>query len=105
LNVIERYDDTQLVFYCDPPYVSETRTTIDYRSEMTDSDHVTLSECLHSIKGMALISGYDSPLYQELYAGWKMVSIEARTVNNVRRRECLWLNESAQKNAAQRTLF
>ena len=105
LDILGAYDTDQTLFYCDPPYVSSERVHEDYPNEMTDSDHIALSECLHSIKGMALISGYDSPLYQELYAGWKMVSIEARTVNNVRRRECLWINEAAQRNTAQKRLF
>jgi DNA adenine methylase len=96
LNVINRFDDIDTLFYCDPPYVADTRTSIDYPLEMTDADHTALSEVLHSIKGMALISGYDSELYQHLYADWKMVSTESRTVNNVRRMECLWISPKAQ---------
>jgi DNA adenine methylase len=105
LNVIARYDDEQTLVYCDPPYVTETRTTVDYPLEMTDADHIALSETLHSIKGMGLISGYDSALYRELYKDWRMVSVESRTVNNVRRRECLWLSPNAQANALQPRLF
>jgi DNA adenine methylase len=105
LSVINRFDDSDTLFYCDPPYVSETRTAIDYPLEMTDKDHETLADCLHSIKGMALISGYDSPLYQRLYADWKMVTMEARTVNNVKRTECLWISPTAQSRQSQKRLF
>ena len=105
LNIIERFDDPETVFYCDPPYVTETRTAIDYPLEMTDSDHIALSEALHSIKGMALISGYDSALYRDLYRDWACVTKKARTVNNVVRVEHLWINERAQAKQAQRRLF
>jgi DNA adenine methylase len=106
IQAILLYDDPKTLFYCDPPYTSETRSgNREYKNEMTDADHIALSEVLRSIKGMALISGYDSPLYQELYADWHMTSIESRTVNNVKRRECLWISPNAEKNTAQRRLF
>lgn len=105
LSVIDRFDHESALFFIDPPYVAETRTDVDYVHEMTDADHIALSDALHSIKGMALISGYDSTLYRELYADWKMVTKEARTVNNVKRTECLWINQAAQRNAIQKTLF
>lgn len=105
LNVIGRFDSKDTLLFVDPPYLAETRTDKDYIHEMTDVDHIVLSDALHSIKGMALISGYDSALYRELYADWKMVTKEARTVNNVKRTECLWINPSAQRNAIQKTLF
>jgi len=105
LSVIQRWDSDVTLFYNDPPYVTDVRTTVDYPLEMTDTDHIALSKVLHSIKGMALISGYDSPLYRELYADWKVVTKEARTVNNVRRMEHLWISPRVQENAIQRTLF
>jgi DNA adenine methylase len=95
LEVIQRWDSPVTLFYCDPPYVSDTRTTQDYPDEMTDADHIALSEALHSIQGMAVISGYDSALYQRLYADWKHVTMEARTVNNVKRMESLWISPRA----------
>jgi DNA adenine methylase len=105
LNVIKRFDDYQTLFYCDPPYVMDTRTSIDYPLEMTDKDHEALAASLHSIQGMALISGYSSKLYDHLYADWHKVMIESRTVNNVKRVECLWLNPAAQSRQAQKRLF
>jgi DNA adenine methylase len=106
LNVIMRFDAVTTLIYIDPPYVADTRTGLrDYKTEMSDEDHIALSDTLHNIQGMALISGYDSALYQRLYADWKMVSIESRTVNNVKRRECLWINEAAQRQHPQRRLF
>ena len=105
LEILESYDTPETVFYCDPPYVASTRENEDYPNEMTDADHIALSEALHSIKGMALISGYDSALYRELYADWQCVTKEARTVNNVKRVEHLWINKAAQARQAQKRLF
>ena len=104
--VINRFDKPTALFYCDPPYVLDTRTTRSiYQSEMTDEDHETLSEYLHGIQGMALISGYNGPLYQRLYADWKMVTTKAFATQRIARTECLWINENALKRQSQKCLF
>lgn len=105
LNTIVRFDAPDTLFYCDPPYVAETRTEENYANEMTDADHIALSETLHQIKGMALISGYDCPLYRDLYADWKMVTKQAYTIKRIGRTECLWISPSAQAKQAQRRLL
>lgn len=106
LNVIKRYDDTGTLFYCDPPYVFESRSgSREYKNEMSDDDHVALAGTLNQIKGMAIISGYDTPLYRELYAGWQMITTEAYTLKNLQRIECLWVSPSATKSHRQKRLF
>lgn len=105
LATIDRFDSTDSLFFIDPPYVAETRTDTDYIHEMTDSDHIALSDVLHKIKGMALISGYDSALYRTLYKDWACVTKKARTVNNVERIEHLWVSPNAQEKQSQRRLF
>ncbi|MGB1288346.1 MAG: DNA adenine methylase, partial [Aggregatilineales bacterium] len=71
IDVIQRYDSPQTLFYCDPPYVHASRTdTRAYRYEMTDDDHRALAETLHSIQGQVAISGYQGALMSELYGGW-----------------------------------
>jgi DNA adenine methylase len=61
----KRYDHDRAFFYCDPPYLEETRvSTGEYgKHEMTPADHTTLLECLARIKGKFLLSGYPSELY------------------------------------------
>jgi len=105
LNILSRYDDPQALFYCDPPYTATTRTKRDYPLEMTDGDHIALSEALHGIKGMALISGYDCALYQELYADWRMVTKQAYTIALVARTECLWISPRASAAMGYGPLF
>lgn len=94
LEVIERYDSEQALFYLDPPYVMSTRTDADadYRHEMTDADHVTLAEQLMKVKGKVLLSGYHSPLYDELYADWERVEKAALADGARKRTEVLWMN-------------
>lgn len=104
--VINRFDDSNTLFYVDPPYVHSTRTSAsDYAYEMTDSEHTALSEQLNTVKGMVVLSGYDCHLYRDLYAGWKFVSVETDTVQKTKRTECLWINENALKRQSQKCLF
>jgi DNA adenine methylase len=95
LEVIERYDSPDTLFYCDPPYVHTTRgDSKAYGYEMTDQDHVSLSKKLNSIQGKAAVSGYDGSLYEELFKNWNRVESPAKICHSVKqeRTEVLWLN-------------
>jgi DNA adenine methylase len=76
-RIIELYDTPDTLFYCDPPYVQDTRETShrrrDYTNEMSDSDHRDLAAALHKIRGRAAISGFPSQLYDELYGDWNKI--------------------------------
>ena len=63
LDVIAQQDTIDTLFYCDPPYVRSTRTSLlhkggdndsGYAHEMSDNDHRALAAALHEIKGMAV---------------------------------------------------
>ncbi len=95
LEVIARYDTPETVFYLDPPYVHSARgDSAAYEFEMTDDDHAELAAALSSIRGRAVLSGYRTPLYDELYGGWRRVDAPVRNAHSVRqpRHESLWLN-------------
>lgn len=95
LEIIRRYDSTETLFYCDPPYVHETRgDSKAYAYEMTDSEHRALAEALHQVEGKVALSGYDSPLMDELYGDWHKITAPPRTVHSVKqtRVEVLWTN-------------
>jgi DNA adenine methylase len=72
-KVFEIYASPETLFYCDPPYVHSTRSKdLPYAHEMTDADHEDLIEILLNLTGMAVVSGYASPVYDALdLAGWK----------------------------------
>jgi len=89
-----RHDDVLL--YCDPPYLGTTRAR-NYRHEMTSADeHRELAEALSAARAAVVLSGYHSPLYDELYDGWHRVEISAFTGNANAgagaRTEVLWSN-------------
>jgi DNA adenine methylase len=74
LEVIRYWDSPDTLFYVDPPYVAETRKTLDaYAYEMTADQHKELVESLLGIKGKAVVSGYEHPLYSPFaQSGWKV---------------------------------
>ena len=71
-KVIRRYDSENTFFYCDPPYILETRRCVMYRDfEMSLDDHKDLVQLLLDIKGTAILSCYYHPIYDPLIeAGW-----------------------------------
>lgn len=78
-HLLELYDGESSVFYVDPPYLGSTRTSLDpekrrgrdYLHDLTtDDQHRDLAERLHACKAAVLLSGYHSPLYDELYGDW-----------------------------------
>ena len=97
---IEKYDHSRALFYCDPPYMHETRTVTDaYQHEMTREQHAALLAKLGAIKGKFLLSGYRSPLY-DAAAGqfnWRRVNFDlpnnaSGAKSKERKTECVWMN-------------
>ena len=60
------------VFARHPPYIrSERVEKKSYTNEMDDEDHERLVDSLLNMEGMAVLSGYDHPIYRPLKkAGW-----------------------------------
>lgn len=97
LEVIELYDSPRTLFYCDPPYIHQTRGDAKaYGYEMTDADHRELARTLNEIQGMAAVSNYDCKLMNELYpqSRWKKIVGPERTnhATKGKRVEVLWVN-------------
>ena len=59
---------------------------------MTAADHAALLEVLKAHKGPALISGYDSPLYNDALHSWYRQETTVRAQTGGERREVLWMN-------------
>jgi len=80
--------------YADPPYLGSTRAS-NYRHEMLEDDlHVKLADALRNCKASVVLSGYASPLYEELYPGWHRMELKAPTALSGRaaENEVLWSN-------------
>lgn len=100
VELIPAVDTERTLFYVDPPYLRETRccrwpSEHAYRHEMEEADHIELAQVLKSVKGMVIISGYDSELYNELFAGWRKETKETKVFRNKRQVEVIWINPAA----------
>jgi DNA adenine methylase len=106
IQVIERQDSEETLHYVDPPYVLSTRMSGLYaEDEMSDDEHVELADCLKSLKGMVVLSGYMSDIYKDIYSGWECIQYKAIADGARDRVECLWLNQIACENKRQMSLF
>jgi DNA adenine methylase len=97
LELVEWYGRAEgVLLYVDPPYVRSTRSSDAYRHKMTDADHRDLAGALRKARASVVLSGYPSPLYDELYAGWNRTEFTAGTGQNAEtwgnRTEVLWSN-------------
>lgn len=96
LEVIEAYGrHREVLLYVDPPYLGSTRAR-NYRLEMaSESEHRELAAALKGCRAAVVLSGYPSPLYDELLGDWHRVELDAHTGQahgRQRRTEVLWSN-------------
>lgn len=110
IDVIKLYDSEDTLFYCDPPYVHETRgDSKAYSHEMTDEQHHELAEVLNGVKGMVALSNYDCELMEQLYPPerWRKVVAPSRTNHSTkdRRTEVLWVNYDPNHKRTHGTLW
>lgn len=100
LDVITALDSPDTLFYLDPPYMHETRTTKDaYKHEMDDTGHRSLLMTLPLLEGKFVISGYPHPLYDEFASDfhWHVRDKEqplhsSGKASKERKIERLWMN-------------
>lgn len=99
-SCIPRFDHSEGLIYCDPPYVHSTREKNSrsvYHAEMTDDEHRQLAVLLKRCKSRIVVSGYPSSLYEEIYGGWRKVTFDianhaAGGKKKNRETECLWMS-------------
>lgn len=83
-----------VLLYVDPPYLGSLRA-LNYQHEMpAEAEHEALAEALRDCRATVVVSGYHSPLYERLYAGWHQAGIGAFTGNGAdgARTEVIWSN-------------
>lgn len=107
IEVIQRFDSEETLFYCDPPYAHDSRTDVNaYRYEMKNYEHRKLADVLHHVKGKVALSGYHSPLMDDLYSDWKFIESTPRKAHSTNTRtdaikqdrvEVLWVNYEISK--------
>lgn len=102
VEVIQRYDSPETLFYCDPPYPHDSRSDVNaYGFEMTDEEHRALAEVLHDVQGKVAISSYHCNLMDDLYSDWDYIESAPKKAHSTNTRsdnikqdriEVLWVN-------------
>lgn len=98
LDVIRQQDGRDTLFYCDPPYLHETRAAkLVYDLEMTNEQHGAMLRTLLGCRGKVLLSGYRSKMYDDLLSSWNRRDFDlpnnsAGGASKRRMTECLWTN-------------
>lgn len=108
IAVISDNDAPDVLFYLDPPYVPSTRSHQSnkrkgYRCEMGEEDHAALLKVLAGLKGLAIVSGYRSDLYDRHLQGWRRIDFAANAHGGLKRTECVWLSPNCEQS--QGSLF
>jgi DNA adenine methylase len=104
IEVIQRYDSEETLFYCDPPYPHDSRGDIHaYGYEMTDNDHRELAEVLTNLKGKVALSGYRCGLLDTLYKDWNCIESPSKQCLSVKqpRTEILWTNYDVPEDVSE----
>ncbi|MDA8383451.1 MAG: DNA adenine methylase, partial [Betaproteobacteria bacterium] len=95
VDLIRLYDSADTLFYCDPPYLHETRGDSNaYGFEMDTAGHEELAAALRKINGKAAISGYRCAAMDKLFKGWSRFDAPVKQCHSIKkpRQECLWMN-------------
>ena len=102
VDVIERYGQSEdVLIYADPPYLGDTRAGTNYQVEMPGIEqHRELAVALTTCTATVALSGYDSPLYADLYAGWHVTKLPGTAQDGGRRVEVLWSNRPLGQQAS-----
>ena len=106
MELIQQHDAPDTLFYLDPPYVASERDLAqDYRHEMTDVQHREMALALKSLKGLVVVSGYKSALYDELFEGWRREDTGTFSDGASKRIECIWLSPNIKKEGLFSGMF
>lgn len=103
MAVMAAHDGPDVLHYVDPPYLAETRSRANrradnggvYRHELSDDDHLELLGFLTTLRGMVVLSGYPSAIYDCALPGWLRIDRAALADGARARTEVLWLNPAA----------
>jgi DNA adenine methylase len=95
LEIIRLYDGKDTLFYCDPPYLHETRgDSKAYGFEMDVAQHGELAKALNDCRGKVAVSGYRCKAMDKWYKAWHRYDAPAKQCHSIKklRQECLWMN-------------
>lgn len=97
VELIKRFNYENVLIYCDPPYLLETRHGEQYHCEMDAREHEELLKVLLQHKGPAMISGYDTELYQDMLDKWERRETISYSQVCSAKKEIIWMNFRPQR--------
>ncbi len=95
LEVIERFNYSQVFMYLDPPYMLCTRSGKQYMHEMTDAEHEELLQMITQSRAKIMISGYETDMYNDYLSGWEKRQFSSCAEHGKPRIETVWMNYKA----------
>lgn len=95
LEVIERFNYSQVFMYLDPPYMLGTRSGKQYMHEMTDEEHEELLHMILQSRAKIMISGYETDMYNDYLSGWEKRQFSSCAEHGKPRIETVWMNYKA----------
>ena len=121
VDILQRWDARDTLFYVNPPYADAARASKSgraaYHNEIDDGGQQALVDALLRLQGKAILSGYHTPLYGPLEdAGWERLeyamdlaaaarvktfhSMSANGKSRRKRIEYLWLSPKVMASTA-----
>ena len=92
IQLIKRFNYSNVLIYCDPPYILNARHGKQYKHEMDLADHEELLKALLMHKGPVVISGYQTELYNDMLSGWNRYEKTAYSQVATPKTEVIWTN-------------
>lgn len=115
LDILQEWDTDDTTFYCDPPYILETRKKKKYYAvEPGDDYHKQLVDVLMGVRGAVVLSGYDHPIYLRLAeSGWwtdvygasAIMEVTKKDGEKRKRTEIVYRNQRACELGVKNPLF
>lgn len=112
IAVMQRHDGAGTLHFVDPPYLLDLRSRTHrrpgggtYRHELSEVDHKALLAVLRELKGMVLLCGYPSDLYDAALPGWCKVERKSLADGARPRTEVMWINPAAVAASGNGPLF
>lgn len=92
--VLKNYDSPGTLFYVDPPYDMQFRSSTKYQFEFHLQDFQELQEWCKRVKGKVAVSGYNSDFMRDLFKDFNFHQGPERrnTRTKTIAHECLWTN-------------
>lgn len=113
LQVMRQHDACDTLHFVDPPYLPETRAKANrradnggvYRHELSNVDHAELLRTVRALRGMVILCGYPSELYDRALPDWRRVERAALADGALPRTEVLWISPAAIEAVGPGPLF